>query len=110
MTTTTAQVQVMVWAVDPPEDPGAVERAYHRISRALAGTPGLLGNRLLRSPHDPARYVVVSDWRDLTAFSVWEQGPDHRGTTAPLRPYQDPARPAAVYAATAAYTAGPVGA
>jgi heme-degrading monooxygenase HmoA len=85
-------VQVLIYAAAPPDDPDGVTRAYHRISQDLAGTPGLLGNRLLRSLLDGDRFVVVSEWSDLAAFQAWEQGPDHRTTTAPLRTYQEASR------------------
>ncbi|EIV91134.1 antibiotic biosynthesis monooxygenase [Frankia sp. QA3] len=102
-----AAVRVMLWAVDPPDDPGAVERAYHAISSKLVGTPGLLGNTLQRSAADSSRYVVVSVWSGMTEFSAWEQGADHRGTTSPLRPLQDPERRPVIYTEVAAY--GPQG-
>lgn len=81
-------VQVMVYVAPPPDEPDAVADAYRRISRALAGTPGLRGNRLLRSVHDARDCVVVSEWESLAAFRAWEAGESHRDTTAPLRPYQ----------------------
>ncbi|GHF28107.1 antibiotic biosynthesis monooxygenase family protein [Streptomyces morookaense] len=88
---TSPRVRVLVYARTPEEAPGpdAVTEAYHRISEALHGTPGLLGNELLHSRLDPRRFVVMSEWESLDAFRRWEQGPGHRGTTAPLRPYQD---------------------
>ncbi|SNQ45972.1 putative monooxygenase [Frankia canadensis] len=102
-----ARVRVMLWAVDPSDDPGAVERAYHEISSKLVGTPGLLGNTLQRSVADPSRYAVVSVWSDMTAFSAWERGANHRGTTSPLRPLQDPDRRPVIHTEVAAY--GPDG-
>ena len=105
--TTDGPVRVMLWAVAPADDPGAVERAYHEISSRLVGTPGLLGNRLLRSAADPSRFAVLSEWSSMAEFAAWEGGADHRPTTSPLRPYQDPAMRAAVYTEVAAY--GPDG-
>ncbi len=102
-----ARVRVMLWAVDPAGEPGAVERAYHEISSKLVGTPGLLGNTLQRSVSDPTRYAVVSVWSSMAEFSAWEQGANHRGTTSPLRPLQDPERRPAIYTEVAAY--GPQG-
>lgn len=83
------RVRVLVYATAPDTARDAVDEAYHRISADLAGTPGLLGNELLRSTIDPAGYVVLSEWVDLAAFRAWEQGRTHRGTTSPLRPFQD---------------------
>ncbi|WP_462186593.1 MULTISPECIES: antibiotic biosynthesis monooxygenase family protein [unclassified Frankia] len=102
-----AKVRVTLWAVNPPGDPGAVERAYHEISFKLVGTPGLLGNTLHRSAADPPRFAVVSVWASMAEFNVWEQGADHRGTTSPLRPLQDPQRPPMIDIEVAAY--GPDG-
>jgi heme oxygenase (mycobilin-producing) len=82
-----------------------IEAAYHESSRVLAGTPGLLGNELLRSVHDPAGFVVASSWQSREAFDVWELGSDHKGQTSPLRPFRDirMPRPFGVYQVTANY-------
>jgi hypothetical protein len=52
--------------------------------------------------------VVVSTWTSMSDFTAWERGPNHRAVTAPLRPYQDPRHPPAIYNEVAAYgAAGP---
>ncbi|MFJ9630092.1 antibiotic biosynthesis monooxygenase family protein [Streptomyces sp. NPDC091280] len=71
------------------DDAEQVVRAYHEASRRMAGTPGLLGNRLLHAVSDPRALVVVSRWRDRAAFEAWERGLAHKEQTAPLRPYRD---------------------
>lgn len=87
------RVRVVIYAAAPESDPDGVEQAYHEISTALRGVPGLLGNELLREMGpDHARFVVMSEWESLAAFQRWEQGANHRDTTAPLRPYQDSSR------------------
>ncbi len=85
-------VRVVLYVADPDDGPGSVEAAYHKVSRALAGTPGLTGNHLLRSVADPRAFAVLSEWTDLRAFSAWEEGTTHRQSTAVLRPLQDPSR------------------
>ena len=70
-----------------PDRPEAVTGAYHEISRALAGTPGLLRNALLQDAGEPGRFVVLSEWSSLTEFRAWEEGTAHRRITAPLREY-----------------------
>lgn len=112
---------MLVYALAPDADPGGVEQAYHQISAELAGVPGLLGNELLREvgPDEvgisemgtsaggtgEVGFVVMSEWESLSAFRRWEQGASHRGTTAPLRPYQDSrrGRPFGLYEVTAEY-------
>lgn len=98
----TVRVLLFHRAEDAADAP-AIEAAYHRVSQTLAPVPGLLGNELLRGVHDPNGFVVVSTWRDLAAFTAWEQGAGHRDATAPLRPYRDTAggRPFGVYQVTA---------
>ncbi|WP_262379942.1 antibiotic biosynthesis monooxygenase family protein [Nonomuraea sp. PA05] len=98
-------MRVLVFVTAAEAGTQAVADAYHRISRSLAGTAGLLRNELLRSVHDPAGFVVLSEWRDLEAFRAWEEGESHRSTTAPLRPLQDRSRgvPFGVYTVQAAY-------
>ncbi|MDJ1133971.1 antibiotic biosynthesis monooxygenase family protein [Streptomyces iconiensis] len=83
----------------------AVREAYHLVSKRMAGVPGMLGNELLRSPTDPTALVVVSRWADFAAFRAWEEGPEHRDDTAPLRPYRDTRLkvPFGIYEVDAAY-------
>ena len=101
----TGQVRVLLYAVAPESDDAVMEKVYHQISRQLRGTPGLLGNELLRSIRDPLGFVVLSRWEDLAAFASWEAGTSHRTTTAPLRPLHDGTRAVSfdVYEVCAAY-------
>ncbi|MEU6079081.1 antibiotic biosynthesis monooxygenase [Streptomyces sp. NPDC047108] len=87
------RVRVMLYLRAAEADVPAVEEAYHRISKDLAGTPGLLGNELLREVTDPGAFAVLSEWESFAAFQTWESGSAHRGTTSPLRQYQDGERP-----------------
>jgi heme oxygenase (mycobilin-producing) len=105
----TERLRVLVYASAPGDDPAAVARAYHQISRELSGTPGLCRNELLRSVHEAGRFVVMSEWQSLAAFTEWERGQAHRAVTAPLRPYQDHGRGPAfgIYEVAASY--GPAG-
>ncbi|MFJ7341052.1 antibiotic biosynthesis monooxygenase family protein [Streptomyces sp. NPDC101110] len=87
------------------DDPDRVLPAYHEASRRMAGTAGLLGNKLLHALGDPRSYVVVSRWSDWEAFTAWESGPAHKDQTAPLRPLRDTGRdrPFEIYRELAAY-------
>jgi heme-degrading monooxygenase HmoA len=100
-----SRVRVLIYAQAPPDEPGAIEIAYHQISGDLAGTQGMLGNELLRATDDPAAFVVMSEWESLAAFRSWEQGAAHRDVTSPLRPYQQPPgrRPFGIYQVRATY-------
>ena len=99
------RVRVLVYAQAPDEGPDAVEAAYHEISQALDGTPGLLGNELLRAADDPAAFIVMSEWASFDAFRSWEEGAEHRDATSPLRRYQRPpgTRPFGIFEVTATY-------
>ncbi|MGX4692070.1 antibiotic biosynthesis monooxygenase family protein [Streptomyces sp. JNUCC 63] len=99
------RVRILLYLRAADADVSAVAEAYHRISKDLAGTPGLLGNELLREVTDPGAYAVLSEWESIAAFRNWEAGSSHRGTTSPLRPYQDGERPSpfALFEVTAAY-------
>ncbi len=83
------RVRVLVFTREPGGEPAGVTRAYHEISSALAGTPGLIGNELMRSAADPGAFVVMSEWTSLAAFRAWERSPGHRVATSPLRRFQD---------------------
>jgi heme oxygenase (mycobilin-producing) len=95
-----SRVRVLVWHRVPAAERGAVEAAYRRISAALRGTPGLLGNELLAARGEPDRVLVMSEWQSLDAFEAWERGTGHRATTAPLRRYRDGDRSFEVYEVT----------
>ncbi|MFE9457578.1 antibiotic biosynthesis monooxygenase family protein [Streptomyces californicus] len=108
MTGGAGRVRIMLHLRPSPAGPEAVAgvtEAYHRISKDLAGTPGLLGNELLRILTDEGAYAVLSEWESMAAFRDWETGSAHRGTTSPLRPYQDTERPSpfALFEVVAAY-------
>ncbi|GAA2150505.1 antibiotic biosynthesis monooxygenase [Kitasatospora kazusensis] len=101
-----SEVRVLVYQVARDEaELAAVRAAYHQVSGRLAVVPGMLGNELLRQPHDPSSLVVVSRWESMAAFESWERGDGHRADTAPLRPYRDDraGTPFAVYQVDAAY-------
>ncbi|MEV4702088.1 antibiotic biosynthesis monooxygenase [Actinoplanes sp. NPDC049316] len=99
------RARVMLYCRAGGADRDRVVEAYHEISRSLAGTPGMLGNELLRDVLDPESFVVLSEWESLEAFRSWESGSQHRGTTSPLRPFQDHSRgrPFGLYGVDAAY-------
>ncbi|WP_149824386.1 antibiotic biosynthesis monooxygenase family protein [Streptomyces tailanensis] len=99
------RVRILLYLRATSEQVPEVQEAYHRISKDLAGTPGLLGNELLRDVADPGAYAVLSEWESMAAFRDWEAGAGHRGTTSPLRPYQDTERPSpfALFAVEAGY-------
>lgn len=79
--------------------------AYHEASRRMAGTPGLLGNQLMRQVGRPDSYVVVSRWESWESFEKWEAGAEHKDQTAPLREYRDTERerPFEIYEVLARY-------
>ncbi|RFU83826.1 antibiotic biosynthesis monooxygenase [Streptomyces triticagri] len=99
------RVRVMLYLRAAEAEEPAVAAAYHTISKDLASTPGLLGNELLREVTDPGAFAVLSEWEGLAAFQAWEAGSAHRGTTSPLRQYQDGERPSpfALFEVTAEY-------
>ncbi|WP_418957204.1 antibiotic biosynthesis monooxygenase family protein [Streptomyces tritici] len=97
------RVRIMLHLRPEPGAEAAVEEAYHRISKDLAGTPGLLGNELLRALTDEGAYAVLSEWESMAAFRTWESGAAHRGTTSPLRPHQDPRHPFTLFEVQASY-------
>ncbi|MEV0593256.1 antibiotic biosynthesis monooxygenase family protein [Nonomuraea cavernae] len=100
------RVRVLVYATASGDSPGELADAYHRVSRELSGTPGLLGNELLRSLTQPGGFLVMSEWDSLDSFRAWETGTRHRQTTAPLRSFQDSSRGPSfgLYTVTAAYS------
>ena len=98
-----SRVRVLLFHEAPDEE--ALTEAYHAVSAELAGTPGLLGNELLSSVHDPTWVLVMSEWVDQESFDAWEQGTAHKGQTSALRPFRDSrmTRPFGVFAVRAEY-------
>lgn len=97
--------QVRAFVYYATDDPADIEHAYHRVSSQMEGTPGLLGNELLHSIHDPTGFVVSSRWTRVEAHRGWAEGPVHDDVTAPLRPFRDSRldRPFGVYQVRAEY-------
>lgn len=100
-----SRVRVLVWHRATAEEMPSLVDAYHQVSHSLTGTAGLICNELLHAPLDPSCVAVMSEWESLDAFRVWENGASHRGTTTPLRRFQDRdrARPFDVLSVTARY-------
>jgi heme-degrading monooxygenase HmoA len=99
------RIRVLLLHRAPEAQVGDLTEAYRLISEELRGTPGMLGNELLRSELEPDAFIVMSEWDSLAAFRQWESLPDHKSTTAPLRPYRDTTARRAfdVYTVTAEY-------
>lgn len=102
---TSGAVEVVLYHLS--DDPDRVLDAYHEASRRMAGTAGLLGNKLLHALGDPSGYVVVSRWSGWEAFTAWEKGAAHKEQTAPLRRFRDTGRdrPFEIYRELAHYPA-----
>lgn len=91
----TAKVRVLLWY--RTTEHAAISAAYQQVSAELAGTAGLLGSELLHSADDPASYLILSEWRSLAEFRLSQHGSGHAAATAPLRQFQDRARPGGCY-------------
>ncbi|MEV5830546.1 antibiotic biosynthesis monooxygenase [Spirillospora sp. NPDC052242] len=90
--TATGRVRVLVWH-RPGERADELAAQYHRISRAMAGTPGLLGNELWKCGD---LRVVMSEWADADAFDRWARDAEQHRVTASLREYRAPDDPPAL--------------
>jgi heme-degrading monooxygenase HmoA len=90
-------VRVLVWH-DAQGNAPALEQEYERISRRLAGTPGLVANELWHSAADPQRYAVASEWVSLEAFRAWADDPEQHRVTWSLRRYRPDNRDFGIYA------------
>jgi heme oxygenase (mycobilin-producing) len=97
------RVRVVIW-YRCPGGTDEIVGIFGRIAGRLNGTPGLLNSELLQSYGESDSVAVMSEWESLEAFRTWESGANHRGTTAPLRMYQDRRRdrPFEIYEVAAA--------
>jgi heme oxygenase (mycobilin-producing) len=85
--------RVMVFANINRGDEEAFEAAYAQVTATVKGTPGHIGDELLRRaiPPDeedgPRRYVLLSEWESKEAFIAWEDAPVHTQKRNPMTPY-----------------------
>jgi heme-degrading monooxygenase HmoA len=79
--------RVLVFATVAEVNAGAFEQAYLQVTERMRGTPGLVGDELLRDDTGGGRYILLSEWDSIEAFRAWEDGGDHHDTSLPLRPY-----------------------
>lgn len=80
-------VYVMVSARIRPGTGEEFERAFDEVRSNVKGTPGHLGDQLLRHHDETDRYTLLGHWESAQRFLEWEDAPIHRETTVPLRPY-----------------------
>ncbi len=69
--------------------PGMSEQflqAYESMRYEVAsGVEGHLVDQVCRSPDDPDRWLITSEWRSLEDFLAWEATEEHRELARPLR-------------------------
>jgi heme-degrading monooxygenase HmoA len=60
--------------------------------RVSAGVPGNLAHQACRSQEDPLVWMITSEWENAETYQDWEQSPEHRALTLPLRDCWDEAK------------------
>ncbi|MEV8635677.1 antibiotic biosynthesis monooxygenase [Streptosporangium sp. NPDC051023] len=80
-------VYVTVSARIKPGTSAEFERAFEEVRAKVSGTPGHLGEQLLRHSEDGEKYTLLGHWESAEKFLSWEDAPIHRETTVPLRPF-----------------------
>lgn len=81
-------IRVMVFGtINCPEDIAQFEEAFTEVSLTVKGTPGHIQDELLRDTDDPLSVILLSEWRSKEEFLNWENSPQHRQITTPMRPY-----------------------
>jgi heme oxygenase (mycobilin-producing) len=85
--------RVMVFAKINRGDEEAFEQAYAQVTAAVKGTPGHIGDELLRraipadDPDAPCSYILLSEWQSKDRFLAWENAPVHTEKRNPMTPY-----------------------
>ena len=85
--------RVMVFANINRGDEEAFEEAYAQVTANVRGTPGHIGDELLRrrEPPDaedkPRSYILLSEWESWEDFLAWEDAPVHTEKRNPMTPY-----------------------
>ena len=80
-------VYVMVSAKIKSGTAEQFEQAFEQVRARVSGTPGHLGDQLLRHAEEPDRYTLLGHWESTEMFLEWEDAPVHREMTVPLRPF-----------------------
>jgi heme-degrading monooxygenase HmoA len=69
--------------------PGMSEQflqAYEAIRYDVAqGVKGHILDQVCRSPEDPDKWLITSEWEQLDDFMRWEETEEHRELAKPLR-------------------------
>jgi len=61
-------------------------QAYGAIRHLVAeGVKGHLVDQVCRSPEDPDRWLITSEWESLDDFLEWERTDDHRELVKSMR-------------------------
>ncbi|WP_322758976.1 antibiotic biosynthesis monooxygenase family protein [Frankia sp. Cr2] len=79
--------RILVFASVAPHLAHEFEQAYVQVTAQMKGTPGLLGDELLRDPDGSGRYLLLSEWESEAQFRAWEDAPGHHELTSPMTPY-----------------------
>lgn len=85
--------RVMVFAKIDEGDAEAFETAYAQVTANVRGTPGHIGDELLRRAEPPDEdgksrsYILLSEWESKDAFLAWENAPVHTEKRNPMTPY-----------------------
>jgi len=80
-------VRVLVLTDITPGEEEAFERAFADVAARMKGTPGHIGDELLRDVRAPGSYVLVGEWTNREDFQTWFDAPGHQETTTPMRRY-----------------------
>ncbi|MEU6707786.1 antibiotic biosynthesis monooxygenase family protein [Streptomyces wuyuanensis] len=62
---------------------------YDKLRKSVAGTPGLIVERLGEPVDDSRQWVITSEWETPEHFFAWQQSEDHLALVAPLREWVD---------------------
>lgn len=68
------------------------ESAWRHVAEQIRHAPGNIRQALMRDPHDPASFVVTSDWESREAFTRFEVSREQDELTAPIRELRDSAQ------------------
>jgi heme-degrading monooxygenase HmoA len=67
------------------------ERAWRDVAAEIRRVPGNVRQALTRSPRDPGRFTITSDWTDQDSFRAFERSPEQDALTATIRDLRESA-------------------
>ncbi len=63
------------------------EHAIGELLKVIGTAPGYLGGDSMRKMYQPNHYVVISNWKDLSAWEAWKHSKERKQLLDKINPF-----------------------